>query len=326
MLTRTVGRMLASCLVIGLVATVAPGQAGATFPGQNGKLVFERGGNIWTGSGSMYRDRWHERRLTSDGISRNPRWSPDGTRIVYNTATGEIWTMSPTGAEPRLVTTGRAYQPAWSPPMAGGKWIVFVKVPKGTPGDLWIVPARGGTPTRLTFDGATNCGDSWPSWAPDGMRIVYQRSPRRADGTCGPTQVVVLELATVRRHVIPIPKLDESGEPLWPVFLTAPDFTADGARVLFGYLVESDGCDEFLGWYDVVSGTSTVDEITYACEGGPSLLDAGPSPSGDTWLEKQEWDGGNVYIEYPCPTEPAGICYASSDVMRWNAPDVQPRP
>jgi dipeptidyl aminopeptidase/acylaminoacyl peptidase len=318
-------RAVASAIAIGLALMLGPTPAGATFPGANGKLAFERGGNIWTGWGSMSSGRtWYERRLTSNGISRNPRWSPDGTRIVYNTTAGAIWTMSPAGRYPRQLVRERGYQPAWSPSMPGGQRIVFVRVPQGGLGDLWTVPATGGTPTRLTTDGAANCGDSWPSWSPDGSRIVYQRSLRRADGTCGATQVVVLSLATMQRRIVPIPRLDEYGDPYEVHLLNAPDFTADGSRIAFAYLIAGDGCSQSLGWYDVASGRSTLEELWYGCEGGGWVADVGPTPSGEIWIEWREWEGDNLYISYPCSTEP-WECYAFSDVKRWNSPDVQPR-
>jgi Tol biopolymer transport system component len=62
------------------------------------------------------------RRLTDDGHrDRTPRWSPDGSRIVfYSNRSGryEIWTIRPDGSDLRRLTDERKHElhnPAWSP-------------------------------------------------------------------------------------------------------------------------------------------------------------------------------------------------------------------
>ena len=38
-----------------------------------------------------------------------------------------------------------------------------------TGGDIWVMPALGGTPRRIAKDG------NFPSWSPDGTKIVFAR-------------------------------------------------------------------------------------------------------------------------------------------------------
>ncbi|MES1210884.1 MAG: hypothetical protein ABUL63_00990, partial [Acidobacteriota bacterium] len=67
------------------------------------------------------------RRLTQDAFKdRQPRWSPDGTRIAFYSNRGgayEIWTLGADGSRPEraVVLPGRqAFHPIWSP---DGRWL-----------------------------------------------------------------------------------------------------------------------------------------------------------------------------------------------------------
>src|SRR5690606_40056821 len=76
----------------------------------------------------------------------------------------------------RLTHGWRDSEPAWSP---DGRWIAFVRVereenPSGPPRtgkpQLWILPAHGGEPRRLTDH---PLGVSAPVWSPDSTRLAY---------------------------------------------------------------------------------------------------------------------------------------------------------
>jgi len=88
-----------------------------------------------------------------------PHWSPDGSRIVYETET-HICTINPDGTKNRLITTFGGVQryARYSP---DGKSIVFCQgVSERGPWDLYVVPASGGTPRKLTEGGS----DMYPDW------------------------------------------------------------------------------------------------------------------------------------------------------------------
>lgn len=88
-----------------------------------------------------------------------PRWSPDGTRLVYETETN-VASVNPDGKKNRPVTWFGGIQryPQWSP---DGRWIVFCQGPSERgPWELYRTPSQGGTPTRITEGGS----DMNPDW------------------------------------------------------------------------------------------------------------------------------------------------------------------
>ena len=88
-----------------------------------------------------------------------PRWSPNGARLAYETET-HVCTIRPDGTENRLVTYFGGVQryPCWSP---DGKQLVFCQgASERGPWELYAIPAAGGTPRRLTTDGS----DMHPDW------------------------------------------------------------------------------------------------------------------------------------------------------------------
>jgi hypothetical protein len=91
------------------------------------------------------------RALLTNG--RDPRWSPDGSRIAYVLETGkdtsEIWTVTPSGTDPKLVATGGYNdQPVWSP---HGNRLAYVTTASPTATDVMTLVTRpDGPPVPLT--------------------------------------------------------------------------------------------------------------------------------------------------------------------------------
>ena len=128
-----------------------------------------------------------------DGSSPGYRtaWSPDGSLISYTLfkhsepltpGTPHIYTISSAGGSPEPFPIGAEVSTSglvWSP---DGTQVAFVSDQSGS-GNIWVMPAGGGVPERLT---SNQDWDSWPAWSPHSDRIAY--SSRRA----GVNQICVM--------------------------------------------------------------------------------------------------------------------------------------
>lgn len=116
------------------------------FPGRNGEIVFS---SLRPGNGNyqlylMRRDGTRQRRITRGrGDKRFPKWSPDGKWIAY---------MSDRSKR-------------------SGKKAYEIDV-------IYVVRADGTGSLQLTRHAGSN---SYPSWSPDGKRIVFDSDRRHMD-------------------------------------------------------------------------------------------------------------------------------------------------
>lgn len=87
------------------------------------------------------------RRFTDDpAIEGRPSWSPDGTRIVFQSfrrGVNDLYEKAVDGATPErlLLATSTSSDPwDWSP---DGRFILYDQLPRGTNRDLWALPLDG---------------------------------------------------------------------------------------------------------------------------------------------------------------------------------------
>ncbi len=105
-------------------------------------------------------------------------WSPDGGKVAY--AAGRAIEVRPAegGAATRIATTEQPHSITWSPNgshlafVLGNAAFVYASYAVGNvaPSSLWIVPASGGRPERLTDAAALNTS---PVWMPDGRALLF---------------------------------------------------------------------------------------------------------------------------------------------------------
>jgi len=169
--------------------------------------------------------------LTPEGIPGyyRPAWSPDGRRIVYEKLrlSGQIdlgidlYVMDADGSNPRQLTRG-VFDDVWAAWSPDGRTVVYVSLDPtenpdaqfATSGEIWTIPAEGGTPTQLTDDAVP---DAYPDYSPDGSRIVYLHDDA----------LWVMDADGTHRERL----LDE------PVF--TPRWSPDGTKIAFGVYDDS---------------------------------------------------------------------------------------
>lgn len=103
-----------------------------------------------------------------------PSWSPDGTRIAFQSYMGgtyHIWTMRPDGSEARQLTSGGwdDREPVWSP---DGSQIAFSSDRGGGQYNVWILDVDSGGLRQLTR-AASTASNYQAAWTADGARIAY---------------------------------------------------------------------------------------------------------------------------------------------------------
>jgi Tol biopolymer transport system component len=132
----------------------------------------------------------------ADGVGEveNIAWSPDGTRLAYDTFLddrNQIVVVGVDGSNPTVLVDQDSPEgpgaPAWSP---DGTRIAYVTTPQkeGAAGahfsfEVWVIGADGSNPARI-FHGQCCIGD-WrgPRWSPDGSQIAFFDDVDTAYGT-----------------------------------------------------------------------------------------------------------------------------------------------
>ncbi len=186
--------------------------------------------------------------LTPNGRGHAPVLSPDSTQFAYvryipgtHDVLLQLNNIQGTDARPGSVywagsvTLYQQDTPAWSP---DGQWLAFTAVGMGaTFPDLYRVSLahREGDSEaleRLTDDDVI---ESWPSWSPDGTRLVYVADSSKLEFSAS---VDLRIYDTTDSSITPL--TDDGGA----LIESAPDWSPDGQSVVFqAHAAESDTFD-----------------------------------------------------------------------------------
>src|SRR4030095_9544402 len=137
----------------------------------------------------------------------------DGPAAAGDFGQHEIYIMTPDGSDQRRLThsNGRLQAPAISP---DGTRIAFHT--GGAERDIYVIPASGGEPVRVTHMAKMGLGAMAAAWSPDGKQLAFHSSFRRED-----VYVVNLDgtgLTNLTNH---------------PARDMAPTWSPDGRRIAF---------------------------------------------------------------------------------------------
>lgn len=189
-------RSACALLLIALVVGASP--ASATFPGQDGRILFVRR-DANTGDTDLYfinpdgssvtnltQNAWH--------MVGSPAWSPDSRRIAFLTNgrgdtsrfNPQIFVMDADGTDADRLThsTPGVAGPEWSP---DGRRIVFSKIAKQQ-SQIFTMRADGTDKRRLTL---STYASRNPSWHPSGRKILFDRG--RSGIPIGSTDLFVMK-------------------------------------------------------------------------------------------------------------------------------------
>jgi dipeptidyl aminopeptidase/acylaminoacyl peptidase len=160
------------------------------------------------------------------GYESRPALSPDGKSVAFT------WTSDLTQAPAIYLKRLDSEAPvllfrlpsgeligalAWSP---DNSKLAF-KTENGQGGEIWVVPANGGTSVKVTNLGNGNLSSSI-DWSPGGSRIVFSDCWR----DCEHLAIFSLDLRTSRRQRLTAPPLSDWGD--WD-----PKYSPDGTQIAF---------------------------------------------------------------------------------------------
>ena len=98
-----------------------------------------------------------------------PNWSRDGASVLFNQE-GKLYRMAVAGGDPAVVSTESRVQcnndHGYSP---DGRWIAISDQTAPGGSSVYVLPAEGGTPRRVT----TLSPSYWHGWSPDGKTLAF---------------------------------------------------------------------------------------------------------------------------------------------------------
>jgi serine/threonine-protein kinase len=114
-------------------------------------------------------------RLTHEGVNSSPLWSPDGTRVVYQSMRGgrsNLFWQEITGRGPAQALTPSSaatqYPGSFAP---DGETFLYSEIRPETARDIFVLPLDGEQHPRIYLQ--TPDGETTPRLSPDGRFVAY---------------------------------------------------------------------------------------------------------------------------------------------------------
>jgi Tol biopolymer transport system component/DNA-binding CsgD family transcriptional regulator len=245
-----------------------------------GKLAYVQDGDIWTKALSD----GDPIRLTDDGRSFAPAWSPSGEWLLFEKPVqrgpSEVWVMRADGQGARRIDAERG-NVAWS---TTADELALV----ADSGELVVEMADGSN--RRVLDAPVSAPVSetlaWPMWSPDGRHIAYSKWARVAQSGVWQVDATLGTPVELYGVVPPEGTAQEAGGPMipavwspdgqmlyfWRASFFSASIQADGLPL---WAVPAQGGDAI----DIGVQTLTYDDYLSAADGGRLVVSAGSGRS-----------------------------------------------
>lgn len=225
---------------LALLAAVGTRGAEASFPGTNGEIIFRSDRDASLGGPGLYTVTPGSTAQRLPGTlpgDIHAVWSPDGSRIAFQSASRtdqDISVMNADGSERRVVTdtTLRVAErtPTWSP---DGSRVAFVAGDSGTDTtndlEIWTINVDGSGLAQLT-DNAQNIEDKQPSWSPDGEQIAFV-----SEGRPGQTNsdIYVMDANPATSDAGALNLTPNTSDPVYQFNDENPNWSPDGSQIAY---------------------------------------------------------------------------------------------
>jgi pimeloyl-ACP methyl ester carboxylesterase len=256
---------------------------------------------------------------SNSGASREPSWSPDGSRIVFSSARisdgdghSHIYLMNADGSSQTRLnsqTGENEYEPDWSP---DGNKIVYRSTGWGLRvydiGNNKFVAHPGG-------DTATS-----PSWSPDGARIAFSQ---KVQFSSPPVRKIFVQNANASG---PVTALSDGPND------SSPDWSPDGTKILFTRSVGTGQPDIWVmnadgsGQTDITNNAAIDIEPTWSPDGKRVAFVS--NRGGDTriWVMNADGSGAVQLTSDTLPHTDTNPDWFGSPVTSSSTPATQPTP